>query len=244
MVFAHGYGCDQAMWRAVAPAFEAEYKVVLCDQVGLGGSDHSRYDFDKYGTLQGYASDVLEICDELALADAIFVGHSIGATIGMLAAIRSPRTFAKLALVAPSPCFINDEGYTGGFSRSDIDDLLALLDSNYLGCSSTMAPAIMGNPDRPELASELTTSFCRSDPEIAKHFASVTFLSDVRAELRLLVQPALVLQCSEDPIAPRAVGEYMHARLPDSRLVLIDTDGHCPHMSAPAETIAAIKAFL
>jgi sigma-B regulation protein RsbQ len=244
IIFSHGYGCDQTVWRDVAPAFEADYRVVLFDHAGHGGSDLSQYDFAKYGTLQGFADDLLEIAGELELENAIFVGHSVGATIGMLAALKSPRVFDRLVFVAPSPCFINEENYLGGFSRSDIEELLALLDSNHLGWSSKMAPFIMGNPDRPELAAELTNSFCRTDPKIARHFARVAFLSDVREKLHLLSHPALILQCSDDPLAPRAVGQFMHQHLPDSRLLVLNAEGHCPHMSTPDQTVSAIRSFL
>lgn len=244
MIFAHGFGCDQNMWRWVAPAFEDEYQVVLFDNVGSGESDVSAYDRARYGTLDGYASDLLEICEAEALTGAIFVGHSVSAIIGVLAAIREPDRFDKLILIGPSPRYINDDGYVGGFAREDIDGLLDYLDSNYLGWATAMAPVIMGNPDRPELGAELTASFCRTDPEIARQFARVTFLSDNRADLPKLTKPTLVLQCSEDAIAPAAVGEYVNAHVAGSRLVLMQATGHCPNLSAPDETISAMKAFL
>jgi sigma-B regulation protein RsbQ len=244
ILFSHGFGCDQNMWRLVAPAFEDEYQVVLFDHVGSGRSDLSAYDRNKYNVLQGYASDVLEICRELGLARVVFVGHSVSAMIGVLAAIQEPDRFDKLVLVGPSPRYIDDGDYAGGFSHEDIDGLLDSLDTNYLGWSSAMAPVIMGNPDRPELGAELTDSFCRTDPEIAKQFARVTFLSDNRADLPQVRARALILQCSEDAIAPRAVGEYVHRQIPGSALVLLQATGHCPNLSAPEETIAAIKAFL
>jgi sigma-B regulation protein RsbQ len=244
MLFAHGFGCDQQMWRSVAPAFEHDHQIVLFDHVGAGGSDQSAYDRERYASLDGYAKDVLEICHELDLRRVIFVGHSVSAMIGVLAAIEEPDRFDKLILVGPSPRYLDDGDYGGGFSREDIDELLDSLESNYLGWSSVMAPVIMGNPDRPELGEELTNSFCRSDPEIAAHFARVTFLSDNRADLGKVRIPSLVLQCSEDAIAPRTVGEYVHAQIPGSRLVLMDATGHCPNLSAPEETIAAIRAFL
>ncbi len=244
MLFAHGFGCDQRMWRFVAPAFEQAYRVVLFDHVGAGRSDPLAYSREKYGTLDGYAQDVLEICAALDLTNVVFVGHSVSAMIGILAAIREPRRFARLVLVGPSPRYVDDADYVGGFSRQDIDGLLDLLDSNHLGWSAAMAPTIMGNPDRPELAEELTNSFCRTDPDIARHFARVTFLSDNRADLPRLDVPALVLQCAEDPIAPRPVGEYVHGRLRDSRLVLMKATGHCPNLSAPEETVSAITTFL
>lgn len=244
MVFAHGFGCDQTMWRFVAPAFAEDYRTVLFDHVGAGRSDHSAYDRDTYGSLHGYARDVLEICQTLDLRDVVFVGHSVSAIIGALAAIEAPERFSALVLVGPSPCYIDDDGYRGGFSRADIHELLDSLDSNYLGWSSAMAPMIMGNPDRPELGAELENSFCRTDPEIARHFARVTFLSDNREDLPRVGTPALVLQCSNDVIAPQAVGSYVHEHLPDSELVVMKATGHCPNLSAPEETVAAIRSFL
>ena len=244
MVFSHGFGCDQNMWRFVAPAFESEYRIVLFDHVGAGASDLAAYDRAKYGSLQGYAHDVLEICRELELTRTVFVGHSVSAIIGVLAANQDPERFASLILVSPSPRYIDDGDYLGGFSPQDIEELLDSLDSNYLGWSREMAPLIMGNPDRPELAAELTNSFCRTDPEILKHFARVTFLSDNRADLPNLTTPSLILQCSVDPIAPQAVGRYIQKQIRESELVMLDASGHCPNLSAPEQTVAAIKAFL
>jgi sigma-B regulation protein RsbQ len=244
MMFVHGYGCDQNMWRYVTPAFEDAYKIVLFDQVGNGRSDLSAYDEKKYSTLDGYATDVLEIIHENDLHEVVYVGHSVSGMIGLLAAIREPERFAKLVLVCPSPRYINDEGYVGGFEHSDLEEMLHSLDSNYLGWSSTMAPVIMGNPDRPELGEELTNSFCRTDPEIARRFARVTFLSDNREDLARVRTPALILQTSDDVIAPDAVGDYVHKHLADSKLVRMNATGHCPNLSAPEETIAAIRAYL
>jgi sigma-B regulation protein RsbQ len=244
MLFAHGFGCDQNMWRYVVPAFEDEYRVVVFDHVGAGQSDLSAYDRQKYRSLQGYADDILEICRELELHDVIFVGHSVSSMIGVLAAAKEPKRFARLVLIGPSPRYIDDGDYVGGFTREDIDGLLDSLDSNYLGWSGAFGPVIMGRPDRPELGEELTNSFCRTSPEIAKHFARVTFLSDNRADLASISTPALVLQCSDDVIAPTPVGEYVHANLPGSRLVYMKATGHCPNLSAPEETIAAIRDFL
>jgi sigma-B regulation protein RsbQ len=244
MIFAHGFGCDQNMWRFVAPAFEADFQTVLFDHVGAGRSDLAAYDRAKYATLRGYADDVVEICRELDLQDVVFVGHSVSAMIGVLAAIEEPARFDRLVLVGPSPCYVNDGDYVGGFDREDIDGLLESLDSNYLGWSSTMAPVIVGNPDRPELGEELTNSFCRTDPDIAKHFARVTFLSDNRADLSRVRTPSLILQCSADVIAPEAVGRYLHRHLPDSELVFMKATGHCPNLSAPDETIAAMRSYL
>jgi sigma-B regulation protein RsbQ len=244
MIFAHGFGCDQHMWRFVAPAFEADHRVVLFDHVGAGGSDLSAYDEARYGSLDGYAEDVLEICRALEVTDAIFVGHSVSAIIGVLAAIRDPERIGRLVLVGPSPRYIDAEGYTGGFSREDIDELLESLESNFLGWSSVMAPVIMGAPDRPELGEELTASFCRTDPDIAASFARVTFMSDNRADLAHVRVPTLVLQCSEDAIAPQAVGEYVHREIAGSELVQLAATGHCPNLSAPEETADAIRAFV
>jgi len=244
MMFAHGFGCDQNMWRHVAPAFEDEYRVVLFDHVGAGGSDLTAYDRDRYSSLQGYADDVLEILRELELRDVVFVGHSVSAMIGVLAAAMEPERFAKLVLVGPSPRYIDDEDYVGGFTHEDIEGLLESLDSNYLGWSAAMAPVIMGRPDQPEFGEELTNSFCRTDPEIARHFAHVTFMSDNRDDLESVRTPALILQCADDVIAPAVVGEYVHQRLPGSTLVHMEARGHCPNLSAPDETIAAIRTFL
>jgi len=244
MMFAHGFGCDQNMWRLVAPAFEATHRVVLFDHVGAGNSDVTGYSKAKYSSLQGYADDVLEICREAGLTDVVFVGHSVSAMIGVLAAIRAPDRFAKLVLVGPSPRYIDEDGYVGGFKRADIDGLFESLDANYLGWSMEMAPVIMGNPDRPELGKELANSFCRTDPEIARQFARVTFLSDNRRDLLHVRTPSLILQCSQDVIAPLAVGDYLRANLANSTLVVLKATGHCPNLSAPRETIAAIEAFL
>jgi sigma-B regulation protein RsbQ len=244
MLFAHGFGCDQNMWRFVAPEFEDDFRIVLFDHVGAGASDLSAYVPEKYSSLDGYARDVLEICESLDLRDVVLVGHSVSAMIGMLATIEQPDRFAKLVMVGPSPRYIDDESYVGGFSATDIRELLDSLDSNYLGWSTAMAPVIMGNPDRPELGEELAESFCRADPAIARRFAEVTFLSDNRADLGRVRTPTLVLQCSNDVIAPNAVGDYVHAAIPGSTLVTLRAAGHCPNLSAPAETSAAISAFV
>lgn len=244
MIFAHGFGCDQNMWRFVTPAFADDHKIVLYDHVGAGKSDLSAYNFNKYDSLQGYADDLLEICHELELRDAIFVGHSVSSIIGILAAIAEPDYFHKLILIGPSPRYINDDNYIGGFNQEDIDGLLDMLDANYLNWSNTMAPVIMGNPERPELGMELSNSFCQTDPDIARHFAHVTFTSDNRDDLPKLRIPSLILQCSEDVIAPEAVGRYVHHHLSDSQLAIMQATGHCPNLSAPDETIALIRAYL
>jgi sigma-B regulation protein RsbQ len=244
MLFAHGFGCDRNMWRYVAPAFEDDFRTVLFDHVGAGGSDLSAYSAQKYASLQGYADDVLEICRALELEGVTFVGHSVSAMIGVLAAAQAPALFEQLVLIGPSPRYIDDQDYLGGFSASQIEELLEFLDTNHMGWSQAMAPAIMGNADRPELAEELTNSFCRTDPQIARHFARVTFTSDNRADLRSVQTKALVLQCSEDVIAPVSVGQYVHRQLAGSTFVQMRATGHCPNLSAPDETIAAIRAFV
>ncbi len=244
VVLAHGFGCDQNMWRHVAAALEGDFRLVLFDFVGHGRADASAFDRARYATLEGYADDILQICEALAIHDAVFVGHSVSAMIGVLAAKKDPTRFSSLVLIGPSPCYINDGKYVGGFTREDIEGLLDFLDSNHLGWSSTMAPVIMGNADRPELSEELANSFCRTDPQIAKHFARVTFLSDNRADLASVKVPTLILQCSQDVIAPEAVGRYVHRQIPGSTFVQLRATGHCPHLSDPDETIRAIQSFL
>jgi sigma-B regulation protein RsbQ len=244
MLFAHGFGCDQNMWRFVAPSFEDSFRVVLFDYAGAGQADPGAYDPERHGSLEGYAEDVLAICRALDAEDVIFVGHSVSAMIGALADLAEPERFAKLVMIGPSPRYIDDEGYVGGFSDQDIHELLDSLDSNYLGWSTAMAPVIMGNPDRPELVAELTESFCRTDPDVARRFAEVTFTSDNRAELPRVRTPTLVLQCTHDAIAPVSVGTYVADTLPHASLVMLDATGHCPNLSAPEETVAAISPFI
>jgi len=244
MMFAHGFGCDQNMWRFVEPAFEAEFRTVLFDHVGAGGSDLKAYDRVKYSTLAGYADDVVEIGHEVDLRDAVFVGHSVSCMIGALAAQKAPGMFGKLVMVGPSARYIDDGDYVGGFSEKQIEELLQFLESNHMGWSTQMAPAIMGNPNRPELGTELTNSFCRTDPEIAKAFARVTFKSDNREDLAKIDIPTLVLQCSEDIIASKAVGEFVHRAIPDSEMIILEATGHCPNLSAPDEVIAAMRSFV
>ncbi|WP_433046872.1 alpha/beta fold hydrolase [Dactylosporangium sp. CS-033363] len=244
MVFSHGFGCDQNMWRFVAPRFADDHRVVLFDHVGAGNSDLSAYNPQRYSTLSGYAEDLLEVLRALDLRGVVFVGHSVSAMIGLLASIAEPDRFSKLVLVGPSPRYIDDDGYYGGFSAGEIDELLDSLDSNYLGWSAAMAPVIMGNAERPELGEELTNSFCRTDPAIARQFAEVTFRSDNRADLGKVTVPTLILQCSEDVIAPREVGAYTNANISGSRLLVLDATGHCPNLSAPDETYEAISGFL
>jgi sigma-B regulation protein RsbQ len=245
ILFAHGFGCDQNMWRFVAPSFENGYQVVLFDYVGSGRSDVRAYNPERYSSLHGYAEDILDICGALELKDVILVGHSVSGMIGLLAAIREPGLFQRLVLVSPSPRYINEPpDYVGGFERRDIEELLETMDKNYIGWANFLAPMVMKNPERPELTGELTESFCSTDPIIARRFAEVTFFSDNRRDLPKLTVPSLIIQCSEDLIAPRQVGEYLHRNTPHSTLRIAQATGHCPHMSAPEETIGIIKDYL
>ena len=245
IVFSHGYGCDQSMWRFLAPSFAERFRVVTFDLVGSGGSDQRVYDRRKYGTLHGYADDLLEIVDLCATGPVVFVGHSVSAMIGLLATIRAPERFAAQVMVGPSPSFINDDdGYVGGFNRDEMHGLLETMEANFLGWSMQVAPMIMGAPNKPELSQELVRSFGRNDPSIARHFARVTFLADHRADLPKSTVPALILQCSDDLIVPREVGDYLLRHLPNSTLKIVGNVGHCPHMSAPTPCSQSIDAFL
>jgi sigma-B regulation protein RsbQ len=244
MVFAHGFGCDQNMWRHVAPRFEGRCRTVLFDQVGTGNSEIAAYDHLQYASLSRYADDVIDIVDALDIRDSIFVGHSVAAMIGVLASIKRPELFSRLVLIGPSPCYIDKGDYTGGFSRETIESMLDFLDENYVAWAQNMAPAIMGNLDRPELGAELVESFCRYNADIARQFARVTFLSDNRTDLPKVTVPSAILQCTDDPIAPDVVGLYVHAAIKGSRFVKLRATGHCPNISAPDETIAAISEFL
>lgn len=246
VVFVHGFGCDQNMWRYITPAFEKDYKIVLFDYVGAGKSDSEAYHFDRYGTLNGYADDILEVCEALQLQDIILAAHSVSAMSGMLAVLHRPELFSRLIMVCPSPCYINDpaDQYVGGFEKHELLELLDLMEKNYIGWANFLAPVIMKNEDRSELTEELLESFCATDPVIARHFAAVTFLSDNRAQLPNLRIPTLIIQCNDDVIAPMEVGVYMHEKIPDNQLAVIDAIGHCPHMSHPEETIKCMVAFL
>jgi sigma-B regulation protein RsbQ len=244
MVFAHGYGCDQHVWNDIIKVFENDYRIVVFDYVGAGNSDLTAYDKERYNTLSGYAKDILEIYEALELTDTILVGHSVSSMIGLLAAIEKPELFSQLILLGPSPRYLNDGDYFGGFEMPDLEELFTMMDENYLGWSSALAPSIMGNAERPELGERLTNNFCATDPEIARHFARVTFLSDNRADLPKLTVPSLTLQCTNDIIAPVQVGHYMHNNMKDNTLVIMKASGHCPHMSAPNETIKAMQAYL
>ncbi|WTD55369.1 alpha/beta hydrolase [Streptosporangium sp. NBC_01639] len=244
VMLAHGFGCDQNMWRLVVPALAEDFQVVLFDYVGSGRSDLSAWSEERYSSLEGYAQDVLEICRELDLRDVTFVGHSVSAMIGVLATVAEPERFAGLVMVGPSPRYTDEGAYRGGFSAADIEELLESLDSNYLGWSAAMAPVIMGNPERPELGEELTNSFCATDPDIARVFARTTFLSDSRADLPKVGVPTLVLECSQDVIAPQGVGAFVQESIAGSRLVTLDATGHCPQLSAPEATAEAILSFM
>jgi sigma-B regulation protein RsbQ len=244
MVFIHGFGCDQTMWRLLAPAYQDRFRTITYDLTGCGQSELAAYDSARHGSLHGHAADLLEILDAAATGPVVTVGHSVGATIAMLAAIAAPKRFVAQAMVAPSPCYINDGGYVGGFNRADIDELLGTMDADYLGWSRSVAPMMMGAPNQPLLREELTERFCRNDPVIARHFARVTFLSDHRADVPRSTAPSLILQCSDDLIAPRAVGDWLQRHLPLSMLRVVRNVGHCPHMSAPTESSRAIDAFL
>jgi sigma-B regulation protein RsbQ len=244
IIFAHGYGCDQRIWTSVAPAFEADYEVVLIDHVGAGGSDLSKYDRTRYSTLQGYADDIVEIGEALDITGGVFVGHSVSTMIGLLASIKNPKLFDRIVLIGPSPCYFNEAGYDGGFSYEAINQMLQQVDSNYESWSKTMVPIIMGNSDRPELSEQLVETFCQNQPDIARHFAHVTFLADHRKDLHRVEVPSLILQCSEDSIAPTSVGEYLSRNLKNSKLKALKATGHCPHVSEPKETIESIHEYL
>lgn len=244
IMFAHGYGCDQNMWRFITPSFQNNYDCIIFDHVGSGNSDEKAYDFNKYDSLSAYANDIISICDELGLRDIIFVGHSVGSMMGALAAAERPDLFDRLIMIGPSPRYINDEDYYGGLSQNDINELMDTLDSNFLGWSSYITPVIIGNPDKVEFSTELDNSFCRMNPEIAKHFAKVTFLSDNREDLPRVLTPTLIIQCHPDVIAPIEVGKYVHEHIPNSSYTQIAASGHCPHLTAPELTIKALKSYL
>ncbi len=244
VVFAHGFGCDQHMWRYVTPHFTDTHLVVVFDHVGAGASDLSAYDPARYASLDGYAADLVEIIEALAVGPVVFVGHSVSAMIGVLAAADRPDLFQRLVLVGPSARYLDDTDYAGGFSVQDIEDMLAAMDSNYLGWSSAMAPLITGNSDEPQHGEELTASFCRTDPAIARQFAEVTFTSDNRADLARVQTPALVLQCADDVIAPTAAGRFVHEHLPHSTFRQMVATGHTPNLTAPRETARLISEYL
>ncbi len=244
LVFAHGFGCDQNMWRFITPSFEKDYKIILFDYVGCGGSDLTAFNAERYASLHGYAQDIVEVCEALNIKNAIFVGHSVSCMIGLLASLQSPQLFTKLIMVGPSPCYINDGDYFGGFTKKDIQGLLDTMDKNYIGWANFLAPAIMANSEKPELGNELKQSFCSTDPVIARRFAETTFFADNREDLKKIKIPSLIMQCAEDIIAPVQIGHYLKDNMPQSSLRLMKATGHCPHMSAPDETVLLIKEFL
>lgn len=245
IVFLHGLGGAQSDWCLVVPHFENQYQVVLVDLIGAGKSDLMAYSpTTRHSKLAGHAEDLLDVMSALVLHDVVFVGHSVASMIGVLAAVREPERFAKMVLISPSPRFINEKGYAGGFEQKDINELLAAMEGDYHGWSQGFAPVMMGQRESPELVMELTNSFVRTNPEIAKHFARVTFLSDTRAELGFITIPTLIVQSAHDIIAPLAVGHYINEHLADSRMVVVETGGHCPHLSAPQETLSAVDYFL
>lgn len=243
-MLAHGFGCDQNVWRHLIKAYRTEFRIIVFDYVGAGQSDLIAYNAERYKSLDGYAQDVLDIIHALDLKKIIFIGHSVSGMIGLRASLSHPELFKNLIFVAPSPCYINDGDYVGGMEREDVETLLSVMDSNYLGWSSSMAPIIMANNDEPELAEELEANFCATNPEIAREFANVTFYSDNRADLRNVKVPSLTLQCSEDILAPLEVGYYMQQYMPQNTLEVLEATGHCPHLSAPQETIEAINKYL
>ncbi|KFF60949.1 sigma factor sigB regulation protein rsbQ [Cryobacterium sp. MLB-32] len=244
LVFGHGFGCSQEMWRGVTDSLAPDFQIVLFDHVGSGGSDLTQYDHGKYDSLHGYAADILEIVGELGLTDVVYIGHSVGAMMGVLAAVRDPASIAGLVLLSPSPCYINDGDYRGGFDQAELDALVDALDMNYLGWATAMAPVIMGNPDRPELGEELTAQFCATDPVMARHFAEVVFLSDNRHDLTRVSTPTLIIQSQDDPIAPLHVGEYVHRKITGSTFVVVPASGHCLNLSAPRQVAAEIASYL
>jgi sigma-B regulation protein RsbQ len=245
LVLAHGFGCDQRAWRAVAPDLARDHRVILFDLAGCGRADLAAWRPDSYASLADYARDVIEILDAMQLGPVAFVGHSVSGSIGLLAAIARPDLFKCLVMVGPNPRFINDPPhYEGGFERADIMDLLDLMDRNMVGWANFFAPVAMKNPERPELSDELQQSLCAGDPAIVRHFAQVVFMSDVRADLPKLRVPCLIMQCNDDTVAPASVGDYLHAHMAQSTLVRMQATGHCPHMSHPQETIALIRAYL
>ncbi|MGG0642661.1 alpha/beta hydrolase [Sporosarcina gallistercoris] len=245
IMLAHGFGCDQSMWQYIAPALAEQYRVVLFDYVGAGNSDISSYQTEKYSTAHGYKQDILEIIDELGLKEIHFVGHSVSSMIGMLAAIERPECFKKFVMIGPSPCYINEpNGYVGGFEKSDIADLLTMMEMNFTGWASYLAPIVTDPTKNPQVTKHVEASFVSTDPQIAREFAEMTFLSDHRDRLASMSIPTLVIQCSDDSIVPIEVGEYLNAHLPSSTLRIMEVKGHYPHISQPEETLKLIQEFL
>ncbi|MFC0471378.1 alpha/beta fold hydrolase [Halalkalibacter kiskunsagensis] len=245
IIFAPGFGCDQSVWTSVATALSDEYQIILFDYVGSGNSDLRAYDMNRYSTLDGYAQDVLDVCRALDLKEAVFVGHSVGSMIGMLASLSHPHYFSHLIMLGPSPCYLNDPpDYYGGFEKEQLLGLIEMMEKNYIGWATVFAATLLNNTNRPEIKSELAERFCSTDPIIARQFAEVTFFADNRKDLAKVTVPSLILQCSDDIIAPSVVGQYLYQHLPDSTLVKMVATGHCPHMSHPEETVQVIRHFL
>lgn len=244
MLFSHGFGCDQTIWRFLTPILAVDYQLVLFDHVGAGLADPAAYDPQKYASLDGYAQDIVEICRALELREVVLVGHSVGATIAMLAAIQAPEHFSRLVLLAPSPCYLNEPDYAGGFDRANIEQLLASMDSDYGSWANMFAALLAGESNDPALGAELVNRFCSTDSVVAKQFARVAFLADNRADMAHLQTPSLLLQCAQDAVAPAEVGEFLVRQLPHATLVQLRTTGHCPHLSAPLETLDAMRTYL
>ena len=234
LLLAHGFGCDQNMWRFILPALEPHYQVVLFDYVGSGNSLLTDYSQQKYSTLAGYAQDIKDVITELHLKDVTIIGHSVSSIIASIAAIELPDIIKKIVMVCPSPCFLNiPPDYQGGFEKSDLTELIALMDKNYIGWANYLAPLVMGNSQSPALIGELSGSFCSTDPLVAKTFANATFFSDHRAILKNIPCPVLILQSSSDTLASVNVGQYMADNIVQSEMAVIKAEGHCLHMTHP-----------
>lgn len=244
LVFAHGFGCDQYVWDEIAPFFETKYRVVLFDYVGSGRSDKAAYSEERYSTLHGYKQDLLDLCDALQLENIVFIGHSVSSMIGALAAIERPDLMKNLIMIGPSPHYLNEPGYEGGFDKADIEGMLEMMEVDFNKWAEFLAPLVMQNQERPRLIEDFERVLCSNDPVIARRFAKATFLADVRGELEKVKVPTLILQTREDAIAPQAVGEYVHGEIPDSEFKLMDATGHNPHMSHAEETIEKICEYL
>ncbi len=242
LMLSHGYGCSQKMWSLVLPELEKTHRVVLFDHIGSGASEVAYYDKVKYGSLNGYAEDVIEVIQELGIGPVTFVGHSVSAMIGVSAANKRPDLFRGLVLVTPSPCYVNTGDYVGGFTRDAIEGLIHSLEANFAEWARAIAPVLTGNDS--QQGQVLAESFCQIRPDIAKHFARVTFTSDSRSELPKIDLPVLILQCTDDVIAPEGVGSYVHRQIKGSRLVKLMCTGHCPHLTAPKEFVEALRLHL
>ena len=244
VVLGNGLGCDQRLWRDVAAALSGRFRVVTFDHVGHGMADASAFDPVRHGELDGYADDLLAVCDELGLDRILYVGHSVSAAVGALAAARCPGRFAALVLLAASPRYLDDDGYVGGFTREAVDGVLEAIDADWGDWVEATAPTIAGGEDRPEAAARVVRAFMGTRPQVARRFARATFLSDIRDALPAVDAPALVLQCAEDPMVPPEVGGYLRLALPESELVVLQASGHVPHVTVPGQTSASIEAYL